>query len=120
MSVMEIPSVYNETLERCLSCGKCMGRCESLQRAGMSLLEIANGMRNALVRSADETELAMSIMATPGLVQAVRGCFFCENCIVKCEADIKVTELVYESRKVFQDDGLIERSAWTSVQVDQE
>ena len=120
MSVMEIPSVYNETLEKCLSCGKCMGRCESLQRAGMSLLEIANGMRNALVRSSDETELAMSIMATPGLVQAVRGCFFCENCIVKCEADIKVSELVYESRKVFQNDGLIERSAWTSVQVDQE
>ena len=30
MSVMEIPAVYNETLEKCLSCGKCMGRCESL------------------------------------------------------------------------------------------
>lgn len=120
MSVMEIPEVYDETLRKCLSCGKCMGRCESLQRAGMSLLDIANGMKNALVRSSDESELMVNIMATPGLVQAVRGCYFCKNCVVKCEADIRVTDLVYESRKVFQNDGLIERGAWTSVQVDQE
>ena len=31
------------------------------------------------LQGAGRTELAMSIMATPGLVQAVRGCFFCEN-----------------------------------------
>jgi fumarate reductase (CoM/CoB) subunit B len=120
VSTFDIPEVYNQTIRDCLACGKCMGRCPSLQSAGMSLMEIANGMRNALIASDDAEELAGNIVTTPGLSQAVRGCFLCENCIAKCEADIPVSDLVYASRKVFQEAGLIPREAWSSVLVDQE
>ncbi len=97
-----------------------MGRCQSLASAGMSLLELANGMRNAIRNSEDEGELMGAIVATPGLSQAARGCFFCENCIAKCEGKVKVSEIVAQTREIFQNVGLIPRAAWSSVQVDQE
>lgn len=120
MSAMEIPAIYTEVLRDCRACGKCMGRCDSLAVAGMSLLDVAGGMRNALSAADDEVALAAGILGTDGLVQAVRGCFFCENCIGACEAQVDVCSLVYKSREIFQGCGLIPREAWASVQVDGE
>jgi Fe-S oxidoreductase len=54
------------------------------------------------------------------LVQAVRGCFFCTSCKNTCFAHNDVNKLIYHARAEFQSLGLIERSAWSSVQVDQE
>lgn len=120
MSFADIPSVYDDTLSACFACGKCREKCTSLQAAGMTLMEVASGMRNAVAYSEDAAECGRNIAGTDGLIQAVRGCFFCEHCVSDCEAGIDVTSLMYASRKVFQDTGLIPRGAYSSVLVDQE
>ena len=85
----------------------------------MSLIEVANGMRNALLED-DAAQATDRIVKTRGLLQAVRGCFLCENCVVECEAGVKVTDVMLQSRRVLQECGLIPRDTWSSVLVDEQ
>lgn len=120
MSFMETPAVYAQVLADCLSCGKCKERCSSLQLAGLSLPDVARGMTDALAASDDALGAYRAISQASGLAQAVRGCFFCKGCVEDCAAGVDVCELMYRSRSVFQQAGLIPRGAWSSVLVDQE
>ena len=121
MSTGGCPDVYERTSRDCTRCGTCTRTCASLTRANMTLGDVAAGMAAALEGAGARGAVArVRIKATPGLVQAVRGCFFCEECVSQCPADIRVSELIAKSREVFQQVGLIERAAWSSVLVDEE
>ncbi len=64
--------------------------------------------------------LFQEIASREGLIQAVRGCFFCKECIQTCDAHIDVCSLIYQSRELFNKANIIDRSAYASVQVDNE
>ena len=120
MSFLQCSDAYRKFLGQCTQCGHCTGACQSLVAADMTLGEIARAMLAADrgARSADEVR--MNITQNPRLVQAVRGCFFCTSCKNTCFAHNDVCDLVYHARIDFQQLGLIEREAWSSVLVDQE
>ena len=120
MGLLERSNAYWRFLGQCTQCGHCVGACESLTAAGMSLGDIAKALLDTERASSSKEELAGAIAANGQLVQAVRGCFFCTSCKNTCFAHNDVCDLIYNARVDFQDLGLIERAAWSSVLVDQE
>lgn len=120
MGLLKNSDVYWKFSGQCTQCGHCKEACTSLSSAGMSLGEIAKAML-AVERDAETPEdVIMNIAMRPELVQAVRGCFFCTSCKNTCFAHNNVCDLIYAARVDFQNLGLIERAAWSSVLVDQE
>ena len=120
MALLEGERAYWTFAGTCTQCGHCTGACTSLTKAGMSLGDIAKAMLDAERASSTTEELAANIAANAALVQAVRGCFFCTSCKNTCFAHNDVCDLIYHARVDFQNLGLIERSAWSSVLVDEE
>ena len=86
----------------------------------MTLGEIAKAMLQAERDAQTKEDLWANIVSNERLVQAVRGCFFCTSCKNTCFAHNDVCDLIYHARIDFQNLGLIPRSAWSSVMVDQE
>lgn len=120
MGLLKGSDAYWRFVGQCTQCGHCVQACSSLESAGMTLGDIAAKMLDA-GRGAETTEdVIMNIAAAPELVQAVRGCFFCTSCKNTCFAHNDVCDLIYHARVDFQELGLIERAAWSSVLVDQE
>lgn len=120
MGLLECSDTYRTFLGQCTECGHCTGACNSLTSAEMTLGEIAKAML-AAERGANSTdEVRERIAQDQKLVQAVRGCFFCTSCKNTCFAHNDVCDLIYHARIDFQNLGLIEREAWSSVLVDQE
>ena len=120
MGHLECLDTYRTFLGQCTQCGHCTPACPSLEAAGMTLGEIARAMLAAERGAASRDEVRSRIAANPQLIQAVRGCFFCTSCKNTCFAHNDVCDLVYHARIDFQNLGLIEREAWSSVLVDQE
>ena len=120
MGLLECADVYRRFLGQCTQCGHCTKACSSLVAADMTLGEIAKALLAAERSAQTKEELASNIAMNPQLVQAVRGCFFCTSCKNTCFAHNDVCDLVYHARIDFQNLGLIERGAWSSVLVDQE
>ena len=127
MSLLLGTNTYWEFLGQCTECGHCREACPSLSCAGMNLGQIAKRLlklqREALdAADGDESQanIARLMAQDSELVQAVRGCFFCTQCTQACFAHNDVTKLIYAARTDFQNQRLIPREAWTSVQVDQE
>ena len=120
MRLLKGSAAYWKFAGTCTQCGHCTGACESLTAAGMSLGDIAKAMLDADRASSTEEELAANIAGNASLVQAVRGCFFCTSCKNTCFAHNDVCDLIYHARVDFQNLGLIEREAWSSVLVDEE
>lgn len=111
---------YWAFLGTCTQCGQCTPSCPSLIAADMTLGDIAKAMLAAQRESETDEDLAYAIAGNPQLVQAVRGCFFCNTCKNTCFAHNDVDTLIYNARVDFQKLGLIPRYAWSSVLVDQE
>jgi len=120
MGVLECSDAYRRFSGQCTECGHCTGACESLIAADMTLGDIAKALLAAERGAATEDEVRQRIADNPRLVQAVRGCFFCTSCKNTCFAHNDVCDLIYHARIDFQNLGLIEREAWSSVLVDQE
>lgn len=120
MGLLQCADIYRKFSGQCTECGHCTGACESLIAADMTLGEIAQAMLTAQRGAASVDELRNRIATNPRLVQAVRGCFFCTSCKNTCFAHNDVCDLIYHARVDFQNLGLIEREAWSSVLVDQE
>lgn len=120
MGLLEGENAYWKFAGTCTQCGHCTGSCSSLVSAGMSLGDIAKAMLDAERASSTREELASAIAGNASLVQAVRGCFFCTSCKNTCFAHNDVCDLIYQARVDFQNLGLIEREAWSSVLVDEE
>lgn len=120
MGLLECSDAYWRFAGTCTQCGHCVGACESLTKAGMSLGQIAKALLDAQRASSTKEELALAIAENGNLVQAVRGCFFCTSCKNTCFAHNDVCDLIYHARVDFQNLGLIERAAWSSVLVDEE
>lgn len=120
MGLLECSDAYWRFAGTCTQCGHCVGACESLTKAGMSLGQIAKALLDAQRASSTKEELALAIAENGNLVQAVRGCFFCASCKNTCFAHNDVCDLIYHARVDFQNLGLIERAAWSSVLVDEE
>ena len=120
MGLLKCSDAYRTFMGQCTQCGHCTKACNSLIAADMTLGEIAKAMLAAERASSTREELARAIASNPSLVQAVRGCFFCTSCKNTCFAHNDVCDLIYHARIDFQDLGLIERGAWSSVLVDQE
>ena len=120
MALLECSEAYWNFAGQCTQCGHCVGACSSLTSAGMSLGDIAAGMLDAQRASSTREKLAASLAGNAALVQAVRGCFFCTSCKNTCFAHNDVCDLIYHARVDFQNLGLIERAAWSSVLVDEE
>lgn len=120
MALLERADAYWRFAGTCTQCGHCTGACESLTKAGMSLGQIAKAMLDAQRNASTKEELATNIALNGDLVQAVRGCFFCTSCKNTCFAHNDVCDLIYSARVDFQNLGLIEREAWSSVLVDEE
>ena len=120
MGLLERADAYWRFAGTCTQCGHCTDACESLTKAGMSLGQIAKAMLEAQRTASTKEELAMNIAANGDLVQVVRGCFFCTSCKNTCFAHNDVCDLIYNARVDFQNLGLIERAAWSSVLVDEE
>ncbi len=132
MSVEETLRICGEVADACVGCGKCVAACPSLSLAEMNLGQAAEALRAALAGGGEAAgadveggreafgaaAAAGRMLGADGLVQAVRGCFFCTRCVRRCEAHVDVCALMYAGREAFQDCGLIERSSWGSVQVD--
>lgn len=120
MSLLQCSDTYRSFAGQCTQCGHCTPACSSLEAAGMTLGEIARAMLAAERGASSTDEVRNRIAANPQLIQAVRGCFFCTSCKNTCFAHNDVCDLVYHARIDFQNLGLIEREAWSSVLVDQE
>ena len=120
MGLLECADVYRQFSGQCTQCGHCTKACNSLIAADMTLGQIAQAMLAAERSAQTKEELAFAIGSNPALVQAVRGCFFCTSCKNTCFAHNDVCDLIYHARIDFQNLGLIERGAWSSVLVDQE
>lgn len=120
MGLLECSDSYRTFLGQCTECGHCTGACESLIAADMTLGDIAKAMLSAERGAENADEIKARIQANQKLVQAVRGCFFCTSCKNTCFAHNDVCDLIYHARIDFQNLGLIEREAWSSVLVDQE
>ncbi len=120
MGVLECSDAYRRFSGQCTECGHCTGACESLVAADMTLGDIAKALLAADRGANSPDEVRQRIAANPQLVQAVRGCFFCTSCKNTCFAHNDVCDLIYHARIDFQNLGLIEREAWSSVLVDQE
>lgn len=120
MSLLECSDTYKKFLGTCTQCGHCTGACSSLTAAGMTLGDIAKNLLAAERAAETKEDLMMEIFMNQNLVQAVRGCFFCTSCKNTCFAHNDVCDLIYHARIDFQNLGLIERAAWSSVLVDQE
>lgn len=118
--LLEGSDAYWRFAGTCTQCGHCTGACSSLTTAGMSLGDIAKALLDAQRGAATRDELAANIAGNASLVQAVRGCFFCTSCKNTCFAHNDVCDLIYHARVDFQNLGLIEREAWSSVLVDEE
>ncbi len=120
MSFLECADSYWKFAGQCTQCGHCTPACSSLQAADMTLGEIAKEMLAADRNAESAEQVRMRIASNPKLIQAVRGCFFCTSCKNTCFAHNDVCDLVYHARVDFQNLGLIEREAWSSVLVDEE
>lgn len=120
MGYLECTETYRKFLGQCTQCGHCTPACPSLEAAGMTLGEIARALLAAERGAQSRDEVRQRIAENPQLIQAVRGCFFCTSCKNTCFAHNDVCDLVYHARIDFQNLGLIEREAWSSVLVDQE
>ena len=120
MGLLTHSDKYWTFLGQCTECGHCTKACSSLTAAGMTLGEIARGMLDAERGATTREELAARIKENTQLVQAVRGCFFCTSCKNTCFAHNDVCDLIYGARVDFQELGLIERGAWSSVLVDEQ
>lgn len=120
MGLLDCSSVYRKFSGQCTQCGHCTPACSSLVAADMTLGDIARDMLAAERGASTREEVAQNIALNPRLVQAVRGCFFCTSCKNTCFAHNDVCDLIYHARVDFQNLGLIERGAWSSVLVDQE
>lgn len=120
MALLDCADSYWRFAGQCTQCGHCTGACESLTAAGMSLGDIAKAMLDAQRAASTREDLALNVASNGPLVQAVRGCFFCTSCKNTCFAHNDVCDLIYHARVDFQNLGLIERAAWSSVLVDEE
>ena len=120
MDLLEHKNVYWEFLGQCTQCDHCMHACDSLTAANMTLGDIAKSMLEAERGAETREDVFANIVVNPDLVQAVRGCFFCTSCKNTCFAHNDVCELIYHARVDFQNLGLIERSSFSSVEVDKE
>ncbi len=120
MSFLECADSYWKFAGQCTQCGHCTPACSSLQAADMTLGEIAKEMLAADRNAESAEQVRMRIASNPKLIQAVRGCFFCTSCKNTCFAHNDVCDLIYHARVDFQNLGLIEREAWSSVLVDEE
>ncbi len=120
MGLLECHDTYWKFAGQCTQCGHCTGACSSLTTAQMTLGDIAEAMLAAERGAESIDDVRMRIATNPQLVQAVRGCFFCTSCKNTCFAHNDVCDLIYHARIDFQNLGLIERGAWSSVLVDEE
>ena len=120
MGILQCSDAYWKFLGQCTQCGHCTPSCESLKAAEMTLGDIARAMLEVERGAQTEDDVRMNIAMNPQLVQAVRGCFFCTSCKNTCFAHNDVCDLIYHARVDFQNLGLIERAAWSSVLVDEE
>ncbi len=120
MSNLKGYKTYWRFLGQCAECGHCTQTCESLQAADMTLGEIAKALIACDRASETPKDLTKELYKNQNLTQAVRGCFICKACQNVCFANNNVAELIYAAREDFQSAGLIPRSAWSSVMVDQE
>lgn len=101
---------------KCVHCGHCVTVCPSLTAATLDLGRVAQGLWNARI----VPNAAAVLGKAAGLTQAVRGCFMCRRCVEECPSEVDVIRLMLAGREVYQAAGAIDRSAWSSVQVDQE
>ena len=120
MALLEGSKAYWTFAGTCTQCGHCTGACPSLTKAGTTLGDIAKLLLDHERAAASREELAVLIGGDEALAQAVRGCFFCTSCKNTCFAHNDVCDLIYHARVDFQNLGLIERAAWSSVLVDEE
>ena len=120
MSLLAGEKTYWKFLGGCTQCGHCKQSCASLLSANMTLGNVAEALLNAQNEAEEASDLAINIIVNESLVQAVRGCFFCTSCKNTCFAHNDVCSLIYAARTDFQNLGLIDRAAWSSVLVDQE
>ena len=118
--MLQCSDTYWKFAGQCTQCGHCTPACSSLTAADMTLGEIAKAMLQAERDAQTKEDLWANIVSNERLVQAVRGCFFCTSCKNTCFAHNDVCDLIYHARIDFQNLGLIPRSAWSSVMVDQE
>ena len=120
MGLLKHSDTYWKLLGQCTQCGHCTSACNSLESADMTLGKIAKSLLAAERNASNEDELRANIEADDSLVQAVRRCFFCTSCKNTCFARNDVCDLIYHARVDFQELGLIPRTEWSSVLVDQE
>ncbi len=120
MPLLKCENEYLKFMGSCTQCGHCKCACSSLSSANMTLGDIAQEMLRAQATSTDASDLMFNILGNEALVQAVRGCFFCTSCKNTCFAHNDVCALIYAARVDFQNLGLIDRAAFSSVLVDQE
>ena len=120
MGFLKHSDVYRKFSGQCAQCGRCTPACKSLEAANMTLGQIARAMLAAERGAESAEDVFANILTNPQLVQAVRGCFFCTSCKNTCFAHNDVCDLIYHARADFLELGLIPRSSYSSVLVDQE
>jgi fumarate reductase (CoM/CoB) subunit B len=111
---------YWKFVGQCAECGMCTLACPSLTKADMTMGKLAKSLLTVSVSTNDVEDASIRILANDQVMQAVRGCFLCTTCQSACFADNDISELVYTARKDFQNLGLLPRSTWSSVLVDEE
>lgn len=130
MSFSLAKQVIDQAVHACIGCGACTGRCAVLEErdasgallpvreagAGMTVGSLASLF--SLVENAEDVAAVAS--AHPAAVFAVRRCFMCGYCTLKCPTNVDARGMFTALRELFSLGGVVDDSGFTMTQVDKE
>ena len=130
MSFSLAKQVIDQAVRACIGCGACTGRCAVLEErdasgallpareggAGMTVGSLASLF--SLVENAEDVAAVAS--EHPAAVFAVRRCFMCGYCTLKCPTNVDARGMFTALRELFSLGGVVDDSGFTMTQVDKE
>ena len=130
MSFSLAKQVIDQAVRACIGCGACTGRCAVLEErdASGALLPAREGGADMTVGSLASlfslVENAEDVVAVasehPAAVFAVRRCFMCGYCTLKCPTNVDARGMFTALRELFSLGGVVDDSGFTMTQVDKE
>ncbi len=130
MSFSLAKQVIDQAVRACIGCGACTGRCAVLEErdASGALLPVREGGADMTVGSLaslfslveNAEDVADVASAHPAAVFAVRRCFMCGYCTLKCPTHVDARGMFTALRELFALGGVVDGSGFTMTQVDKE
>lgn len=107
-------------VQECRECGACARMCKGL--GGATIGEIGKSLDIALRGCESPEDVGEAVRKwhseSREMYRSIRLCYLCGKCTRRCPDGIDATSVMLKARRRLQDAGLIEWTAYSSVQVD--